>query len=490
MRNRAFARIIVCLAALPLMASFCDSGGGSTPAPTVSTTGGTVVVPEGDTGNANGVVTLVTTDVDFARGIAVDWTLAAGTATADVDYVQASGTATLAAGDTSALTVTVEVIGDLVEEDDEDLTLTISNPRYPGTNGDADVPIFTGIATVTIQITDDDDAGSGLTAGVYATGTSAEGISINTTAVAGLPPLTLLATHQGGISLIDLSVNPPTPLNLANLGVFDPDAQRVGGLLVSPEADGDPAELILFGPLGHSWQSYDSGNGGFGFTSLGGSVFDGNSIGGGDTGPGFVLASGSAVSRYVHTSGSSYTQAGFFATGTAVSAYAHTATGPVLSVEDGQPGTLYITDLTDPMNPATTAVGAMQNDPRRVRCLPPICAVSNFGSDSLTIVTWDGTSATPTIAGNVVVGNGPVGIDLVASGSNVAIVSTGYFDDSYSVTVVDAAGSVVSNTKTAAPTGCTKPGHALAVNDGTGIRIVMSCNGTGSIAIADSTIGN
>jgi len=60
----------------------------------------------------------------------------------------------------------------------------------------------------------------------------------------------------------------------------------------------------------------------------------------------------------------------------------------------------------------------------------------------------------------ILVGDGPVGIDLMRSGANVAIVSTGFNDSTYSITVVSAAGAAVSNTKHVAPTGCTAPGHA------------------------------
>jgi hypothetical protein len=76
----------------------------------------------------------------------------------------------------------------------------------------------------------------------------------------------------------------------------------------------------------------------------------------------------------------------------------------------------------------------------------------------------------------VTIGDGPVGIDLIQSGANVAVVSTGFADSSYSIPVVSPAGAAISNTKTEAPAGCTAPGHAIWINDAGGRKIAMTCN--------------
>ncbi len=74
-----------------------------------------------------------------------DWATAPGTATAGTDYVSATGSRTIAAGATSA-TIAVTVNGDVVDENNESFTVTLSNPAN-ATIGDG-----SGAGT----ITDDD----------------------------------------------------------------------------------------------------------------------------------------------------------------------------------------------------------------------------------------------------------------------------------------------------------------------------------------------
>jgi len=170
-------------------------------------------------------------------------------------------------------------------------------------------------------------------------------------------------------------------------------------------------------------------------------------------------------------------------TGTFISAFTYGLDEPVLALETGSPGQVWLHARDG--SPAAV-VGAVGDDPRRVRADGGIAAVSNYGGDSLTILTWDG-GATAAVAGTVSVGDGPVGIDVMDLGDGtVGIVSTGYLDDTYTVTVVSAAdGSVVSNVTSPAPETCDAPGHAVWVRDGTR-RIAFSCNGNGAVATLDS----
>ena len=85
--------------------------------------GASVSVNEGDAGTTN-----VNVDVELSMpigtAVTADWTLNAGTATAGVDFVAASGTVTIPAGSTSAQ-VSVAVIGDRVRENNETFTLQL-----------------------------------------------------------------------------------------------------------------------------------------------------------------------------------------------------------------------------------------------------------------------------------------------------------------------------------------------------------------------------
>ena len=70
---------------------------------------------------------VVTLNPAGEASITVDYATANGTANAGSDYTAQSGTLTFTAGETSQ-TVTVAIIDDTTEEDDETLTLTLSNP--------------------------------------------------------------------------------------------------------------------------------------------------------------------------------------------------------------------------------------------------------------------------------------------------------------------------------------------------------------------------
>ena len=70
---------------------------------------------------------VVTLNPASEESVTVDYATANGTASSGSDYTAASGSITFAAGETSR-TITVAIIDDSTEEDDETLTLTISNP--------------------------------------------------------------------------------------------------------------------------------------------------------------------------------------------------------------------------------------------------------------------------------------------------------------------------------------------------------------------------
>src|SRR5690606_32684882 len=99
-------------------------GGGGTPFASISDTS----AAEGDAGTSPIFFTISLNQPAGTGGVSMDYTTADGTATtADNDYNAASGTATIAEGATS-VTISVEVIGDTVNEPDESFTVELSNP--------------------------------------------------------------------------------------------------------------------------------------------------------------------------------------------------------------------------------------------------------------------------------------------------------------------------------------------------------------------------
>jgi Calx-beta domain len=106
-----------------------------------------VGLTEGNAGTTNLTFTISYTGT--SNTISVDWATANGTATAPADYTASSGTASFIVGGPTSRTITVPVVGDLLDEANETFTVNLTNPQPPAT---ADITTATGTGT----ITDDD----------------------------------------------------------------------------------------------------------------------------------------------------------------------------------------------------------------------------------------------------------------------------------------------------------------------------------------------
>ena len=102
-----------------------------------------VSLTEGDAGVTNMTFTISYTGTK--NNISVDWTTADGTATAGADYVASSGTATFTATGAKSQTITIPVIGDLLDEANETFTVNLSNPQPPAI---ADITTATRTGTI------------------------------------------------------------------------------------------------------------------------------------------------------------------------------------------------------------------------------------------------------------------------------------------------------------------------------------------------------
>ncbi len=170
------------------------------------------------------------------------------------------------------------------------------------------------------------------------------------------------------------------------------------------------------------------------------------------------------------------------APGTPFTAAVRRGAGAVV-VTAGSPGMIYHHDLVDTFAPAV-AVGDAGDSPRRIRTAGDLAFVSNFDSDELTILAWSPTGAV-SVVGAVTVGDGPVGIDaLELPDGTVAVVSTGFHDDTSTVTIVDATGAVISNTTSDLPDGALSPGHAVWLR-GDALHYAVTCNESGHLVVVD-----
>jgi len=305
---------------------------------------------------------------------------------------------------------------------------------------------------------------------------------------------TAIVAYNNGAQFLGLS--PALPFSQINTDFAS--FGRIYGLLVvvkpSLERAASGYQAILFGPNGGAVSNWVPANNGFGMMQL--FAFNHNLT---DALP-YDNDPASAGYCYVdNTVGIVYLtefdiDTGFFqsagyvsgfpeATGLAVSAFVREE-GSLLTAVDGTPGRLYLHDLVSFISPATY-IADLGNSPRRIRSLGDVAVVSNYASGTLTIVSWSQADEVA-ISGTVTVGDGPVGIDLLGlAGGAIAIVSTGFNDNTYWVTVVSSTGTVVSNTGYSLPAGITGPGHAVWLHD-ENKQILVSGNTTGNLAVVAS----
>ena len=103
-----------------------------------------VGLTEGNAGTTNLTFTISYTGT--SNTISVDWATANGTATAPADLTASAGTASFTVGGPMSRTITIPVVGDLLDEANETFTVNLTNPQPPAT---ADITTATGTGTIT-----------------------------------------------------------------------------------------------------------------------------------------------------------------------------------------------------------------------------------------------------------------------------------------------------------------------------------------------------
>jgi len=108
----------------------------------------TTRIPEGDSGNSNGAITIRLSN-PTVQVVTFDYATSNRTATAGSDYVAASGSVTIPAG-SSSVTINIPIIGDTTIEPDETFVLMLSNATNVNfvSNPEATVTIANDDATV------------------------------------------------------------------------------------------------------------------------------------------------------------------------------------------------------------------------------------------------------------------------------------------------------------------------------------------------------
>jgi hypothetical protein len=152
--------------------------------------------------------------------------------------------------------------------------------------------------------------------------------------------------------------------------------------------------------------------------------------------------------------------------------------GPVYVLFNSPASQLYVKDDPDDLVTPAILVATLGNDGRRVRHEGTLLFVDCFADDTLAVL--DPGAATPVVV-TVTVGDGPIGIDTepLPSG-NIAVLTTGFNDHKYAITIVHADGTLVSNTIEPVPSGGLNPGSGVFLPDG---KVAISCNGSDKIVV-------
>ncbi len=320
--------------------------------------------------------------------------------------------------------------------------------------------------------------------------TGVDGLSITAPFFAGLagPLGWIMAYGQNGCVAIDFGTH-------TVVRVFAQSLSFLSGLVLSPPplaADREGAREVLFGYDGSGtmisyWNVDTEEFGMVGFSP--GGVSDAVPFGNDPASGGLLYTRPGVVTGLEYDAAGEWLLTSFWAStvqfpgldGDLMSSFARDA-GSYLVVSGGNPGQLYLA----PRPVATaTLIGEVGDTPRQVRCLGELCVISCFGSGELWTATWDDEDNVAIVT-NVSVGDGPIGIDLLELGNgDIAVVSTGFNDNSYSITVFTPAGELVSNSTQPVPTECASPPHAVWVPGDTR-EILFTCNGSDNVFIIPS----
>ena len=167
-----------------------------------------------------------------------------------------------------------------------------------------------------------------------------------------------------------------------------------------------------------------------------------------------------------------------------VSMIAAAAGGPMLSasITSGRfdDSRLYFTDRSG----SATEVGVVGVDARRIRHKNGLAVVTLFADDAIRLVQWDGNNSPIILPDTIPVGDGPVDLDLrTNTEGDLEILTSGFNDNSLTITTTDATGLLLSNELFAAPSGCLQPAHPIFVenvDDAADPFVVASCFGSNS----------
>jgi hypothetical protein len=147
------------------------------------------------------------------------------------------------------------------------------------------------------------------------------------------------------------------------------------------------------------------------------------------------------------------------APGPVISAYRREFGGEVLVLCDGAPGALF---LWDPADSNAVEIGPVGDDPANLRGMGTVAVVSNFGSGTITTISWP-LGGMPTIRASLPANGGPRGMDLRPNGNEYELLGVGFDTDRLYSYLLSSTGTMLSIADEALPVGCWGPSTAVFV---------------------------
>jgi hypothetical protein len=166
------------------------------------------------------------------------------------------------------------------------------------------------------------------------------------------------------------------------------------------------------------------------------------------------------------------------ANGKMISACRPEVDGPLFVLFNSAASQLFVKDDPDDLATPAELVATLGSDAVRVRHEGNLIFTTSRGDDTMSVLRRE-AGGLPTLVETVAVGDGPLGIDTdTLPNGDIAALTTGYNDHTFTITIVSAGGMLISNEIHSVSGGGLNPGSGVLLPDG---RVAIACNGSDEI---------
>lgn len=153
----------------------------------------------------------------------------------------------------------------------------------------------------------------------------------------------------------------------------------------------------------------------------------------------------------------------------------------ILAATVGSPGTLW--SLRRGSSEPPQPVAELGDEPRDMRRLGDVVAVTNSASGTVSLLTWDEAGEVQ-LRHEIAVGEGPIGLDLARlADGNVLVATASRLENTYTLIELTASGELVSQDTRPVPTGCAGPsGAGFMLSQGV-LGLMLPCSESSDVRI-------